>query len=218
MLHHFIPTMLLPLVVFWRSKLISIPRFRRALLFGTGLAGALALLLSLPINASPHTSARVVGSAVEDRSAGYERADPAAFKRSEILSHLFPYAWDPAVPGEAYGGSPLMWNFYAHPRGDTPRQVNYVIQSSEDPAPTGWQLLAVEGEAALYLRSEAVWKRHLALRPPSPGGSPLYDIPRGIIFRSVPLDEGPRIINLVDVLEGVGVDLEPVLVRLGVSR
>jgi hypothetical protein len=182
------------------------------------VAGVAALVLSLPSDPAPHTSARLVGSAIEDRLGGYEVLDPAVFRRSSMLRHLFPYDWNPSVPSGSYGGSPLAWNYYAHQPSAPRREVNYVLQAAGDPPPTGARLLVREEGVALYVRSDAVWSSHRAIRPPTPAGSPLYAVPRGILFRSVPLTNGPPIINLVDVAERAGIDVEPLLTRLGVKR
>jgi hypothetical protein len=55
------------------------------------------------------------------------------------------------------------------------------------------------------------------MRPPTPPGSRVYDIPRGILFhRPWPLAEGPHIIDVVATLKGAGIDVVPFLTRLGV--
>ena len=178
----------------------------------------IALLISLPNDATPHTTARRISESIEVRIGGYETLAPAVFRSSEMLRHLFPYDWHPSVPFDSYGGSPLVWNYYAHQQNNTARDVNYVLQSVVHPPPTGMWLLAQEGNVALYVRSDAVWEAHRTLQSPTPAGSKVYAIPRGILFRSVPLTDGPPIINVVDVIEGFGVDMDPLLNRLGVKR
>jgi hypothetical protein len=217
-LHHFVPVMLLPLAVFWRSDWVTASRYRPLVLGSTAVAGVVALLISLPRNAAPYTTARLVGATIEDRLGGYEAMDPAAFRRSELLGYLFPYAWDPRVPSASYGAPPLAWCYYENQEKGDGQEVNYILQSASDPGPAGTHLLVQQGDVALYVRSEAVWASHCALRPPTPAGSPVYAIPRGIIFRSVPLEDGPPIVNVVDLVENAGIDMEPILDRLGVKR
>ena len=217
-LHYFVPVMLIPLIVFWQNDLMAQSNRRLFKLACAGLAGILALLISLPTNFTPDTSARIVGSAIEDRIGGYEVLDPAAFKSSEILQQLFPVDWDPRVPFESYGGSPVAWNYYAHRTDGVTRNVNYVLQATTDPSPVGMRIVAVEGNVALYVRSKSVWASHRDLRPPTPAGSRVYGIQRGIIFRSVPLKNGPPIIAVVDVIESFGIDMDPILNRLGAKR
>ena len=72
--------------------------------------------------------------------------------------------------------------------------------------------------AALFLRSDALWQVHRALRPPSPAGSVVYYIPRGVLFRSVPNERDTYVLDVVAALERHGFPMEPVLARLGVKR
>ncbi len=217
-LHYFVPVMLLPLVILWRSDLVSVPRYRPWILGCTAAAGFAALLISLPKTSSVDMSARLVGGAIEDRLGDYEAFDPRVFKGSELLYHLFPSDWDAKVPFESYGGSAVAWNYYAHHKDGANHDVNYVLQQSTDPPPAGMRGLAQEGTAVLYVRSDSVWTGHRALRPPTPAGSPVYEIPRGMLFRSVPLKGGPQIISVLDLLEGLGIKTDPILHRLGVKH
>jgi len=217
-LHYFVPVMLLPLVIFWRNELVTAPRYRPLILGCTAAAGFAALLMSLPRDSSPDISARLVGRAIEDRIGGYEAFEPHLFKGSELLYHLFPTDWDPRVPFESYGGSAVAWNYYAHQKGVLSSDVNYVLQATAAQPPAGMRLVAQEGTAALYLRSDSVWAGHRALRPPTPAGSRVYEIPRGMMFRSVPLKDGPQIISVLDILERLGIDTHRLLHRLGAEH
>jgi len=80
------------------------------------------------------------------------------------------------------------------------------------------KLISEEKGVALYVLDESVWVRHRAIRPPFPAGSPIYAIPRGILFRSIPLESGPKIFNVVEIIENLGFDMDPILDRLGVKR
>ncbi len=216
-LHYFVPVMLLPLAVFWRNSGLLNTRFRPWLLACAGAAAAVALVLSLPQDARPHTTARLIGAAAEDRVGEYNRVAPATFRRAELFNRLFPYDWSPDVPLKSYGGSPLVWNYYAHQPKTITQPINYVLQPAEQPAPLGLRLVARDEDTALYLKNDSLWATHLAIRPPTPAGSPIYTIPRGIIFRSVPVDKGPPIINVVQVLEASGFDMSEMLNRAGVK-
>jgi hypothetical protein len=217
-LHYFIPVMILPLVIFWQTDFLG-QRVKRTMLFSAVLVtGIAALLISLPENFIPDTSARLVGSTMQDRIGGYDTLDPAAFKRTDLLYSLFPVDWDPRVPDESYGGSSLAWNYYMNRTSDSPREINYVIQRTSDPAPSGMELFAQEGDFSLYIRNKAVLAKQRALRPFSPAGSRIYQIPRGMMFRSVPLKNGPPIIEVVQVIEGMGFNLNPILYKLGVEQ
>jgi hypothetical protein len=217
-LHYFIPVMILPLVVFWQNDLLTVQKLRPIILGLTGVAGIIALILSLPSDATPDTSARTVGSAIRENIGGYDVVKPEVFRSSEILYELFPVDWDPRVPFESYGGSDLTWNFYAHHSENAADKINYIVQRESEPPPAGTRLIAQKDGVTLYVLSDSAWQSHIALRPPTPAGSRVYSIPRGLIFRSVPLEGGPPIIDMIKVLEALGIDLDPILDRLGVSR
>jgi hypothetical protein len=223
-LHHYVPAMLLPLAVFWRDVLSRPPAGRRWLLAATAVAGLAALWLSLPRAANVYTAGRHVGETIDDRVSGYADADPRALRRALLLRELLPPDWDPRVPQSLHGGSELTWNVYArrHPaKAASPAPesaVNYVLQEARDPAPPAMRLIAANPDGALYVRDERVWAEHRALRPAASVGSRLYEIPRGMLFRTMPPpDDGPAIISVVDVLEAIGVDTRALLAWLGVS-
>lgn len=200
-LHHFIPAMLLPLVVFWRTAPEASGRLRRGVLAATALAGLAALWLSLPADAGPRMEPRWVGSLLEHRTPGYDRLDPRVFRRAELLERLFPMDWDRRVPAQSYGGSPLVWNHYAYAAGPG-RRANYVLQDAGAPPPPGMERVAQEAGAALYVRDRALWGRQLALRPPTPAGSSLFAVHRATLFPLLryQLEDVPRLVRVKDVL------------------
>jgi hypothetical protein len=215
-LHYYIPVMILPLVVFWRIERFS--RLVRPAVFGMAnlWIGLLALGLSLPANPTADLSGRQVGSAIRVATGDYQNLDPTVYRSSMLLAKLFPYDWDPLVPYSSYGASPLVLNYYAHHPSGTVEPV-ILVQDQVKAPPSGWVLLLSQEQFRIYVRDLDVLKGLQDLRPPTPAGSPLYSLPRGLIFRSVPLTNGPRIYNLVEVLTGWGFDLDPLLNRLGVQ-
>ncbi len=215
-LHYYIPAMILPLVVFWR-----IDRFNkqvRPVVFGMAslLLGFLAFYLSLPANPEIDLSGRQVGSAIRVATGDYQNLDSTVYRSSMLLAKIFPYDWDPLVPYLSYGASPLVLNYYAHHPSSAVDTV-ILIQDQAKAPPLGWGLLLSQEQFHIYVRDLKTLKDLQGLRPPTPAGSLLYSLPRGLIFRSVPLINGPRIYNLVDVLTGWGLDLDPLLNRLGVQ-
>lgn len=215
-LHHFVPVMILPLVVFWRAA--DGAKSRRHLMLGAVAAAALiSLFLSLPRDAGPEAVSRQVGFSVDDRTAGYDRSDPRTFRRGDLLATVFPRGWEASVPEKSFGGSPLVWLYYAHhaPSGRVP---NYVLQPLVAPPPPDMRFLTADKDAALYLRSDSVWRSHLALRPPTPAGSATYEVSRSTMLRSVPAHNGPRIFSVVDALGSMGFDTALIIQRLGVTR
>ncbi|MCP4609839.1 MAG: hypothetical protein GY845_14115 [Planctomycetes bacterium] len=208
-LHYFVPAMLIPLIVFWRYDFISNPRHRKLNLTCIGVIGIISLLISLPNNAAPNMSARLVGEAIEDRTGGYHELDPIAKRRFFLaLCHLFPSSAARKVPHESYGGSPDQWYYYANRANGTTRNVNYVIQLSDHPPPVGMKLIVKKEGVALFVRSESLWANHCALRPPTPVESGIYAIQRDMLFLGRPksMENIPDIIDLKEILERFGLD------------
>jgi hypothetical protein len=178
-LHYFVPAMVLPLVVFWRTA----PDLWR----GKGLSAAVtaaalvALVLSLPAHKGPELTARPVGAAIDDRMPGYDETRSESFARSELLSTLLPRDAHHTVPDSSYGGSPLSWFYYAH-RASSPRPVHYVFQRAADPAPPGARLSGTRGDAALYVVDEAGLAQDRAYRPPNTVAR-IYRISKHTLFR-----------------------------------
>lgn len=200
-LHHFVPAMILPLAVFWRGHPPLDPRRRVGLLAATAAAGVAALWISLPRSARPFQEGRLVGAAIEDRTTGYDLSDPQAFHSTILLREILPVGWDPAVPEHSFGGSSLVWNYYAHHR-DAQGIGDYLVQPLPEAAPPGARLLASTSETALYVRSETALRTHRALRPPAPAGSRIYWIPKWMLFHGpAPPGGGVRIGNLRDWLK-----------------
>jgi hypothetical protein len=213
-LHHFVPAMILPVVV--AARAVEERPFGGRLVPAWLVAGVVAVALSLPRTFAIHTAGRDVGRTIVARTGDYTNSDPGVFHASTLLAQLFPYDWDPAVPS-VYGGSPLVWNHYAR-RSSDPTGAIYVLQSDSFPAPSGFRLVARDSGAAVYVGDEATWARHRLLTPPTPAGAFAYTVERGTLFRSVPRGDGPPVVFVVDVLERLGVDVDPLLARLGVSR
>jgi hypothetical protein len=190
-LHYYVPAMLLPLAVFWREDWVDLAR-RRMLLAATALGCIVALFFSWPENAAPYLAAREVGTAIDDRVGGYEVSSAAQFRASALLNKLMPPDWDASVPRRAHGGSALTWNFYAHVPDSTP--PNYILQRVGDPARSGTWQLATDGEFNLFVVDSVIWQGHRNVRPHSPAGAQVYQIPRAVLFKSG--SEGLRIFNV----------------------
>ena len=218
-IHYFVPTMLLPIVIFWRGRLALDPAGRTWVPALTVAGALVALMISIPADASPHPTARRIGATMDAPDDGYDARGAVAIGRSEVLAHLFPFDWDPAVPDTAYGGSPLVWNYYAHQPKSGPYVAQYVILEEHRPAPPGMSLLARDAGAALYFRDPNAMARDRTIKLPSPAGSPVYFIPRWMIFRSIPVARGQRpLIAVVDILEHLGFPMDGVLRAFGEQR
>lgn len=216
-LHHFVPAMVLPVAVagrLWSGAAPGAVGWRRVWQLGA----AVAVLLSLPRSFELQDGRRAVSGTISETVGDYGRSDPAVLRATPLLHAILPYDFESSVPDSAYGGSPLAWNHYAH-HGALSAGSNYLLARSDQPAPVGMRVLAADSGAVLYLRSDSVWRAQLALRPPTPVGSPIYVIDRGILFhRPWPLQRGPHIFDTAAILARLGIDVTPLLARLGVRR
>ena len=218
-LHYFIPVMLIPLIVFWRIIIHTLSESKLKWTYAaTTITGIAALILSFPTSFSIDTSAQAVGETIENRVPGYESHNPAVYRSAALFTDLFPYDWDPEVPDRSYGGSTLVWNFYTFHKKDPHPLINYVLQDLHEKPPDEMRLFASNSEFGLYIRDESVLASQRALRPNTPAGSSLYIIPRSFLFHSVSSSGGPAIINVLDVLQNAGLNVSPLLQKLGIEN
>ncbi|MEP7343695.1 MAG: hypothetical protein ABI877_00450 [Gemmatimonadaceae bacterium] len=215
-LHHFVPAMLLPVPVALRALIGEPQTLRRWSVAWCG-AAIIAVVLSLPREFVVHTDGQKVGASINLDLGDYATSSPDLFRHAMFLDQLFPYDWDPRVPFESYGGSPLVWSRYAS-HGALPPTANYRMQRVGAPVPAGMHRVAADSTVELYARDMMQWVADQARRPPTPAGSATYYIPRGILFHAVPNTDGPTIIDVVATLERLGIDMTPILARLGVKR
>ncbi|MBL8961112.1 MAG: hypothetical protein JNJ98_14750 [Gemmatimonadetes bacterium] len=216
-LHHFVPAMVLPMVVAWRQVQQSSASAWVAPAWAGG--AALAAVLAFPLGRTAiHHDGREVGARVLVRVPGYAAAEAAPMRAGTLLDRLFPYDWDATVPA-SYGGSPLVWSHYARHDGAPGPETNYIVQPDTMPVPDGFALAGRDSAGAVVLvRSDSLLAVDRARRPPTPAGSRWLDVPRGILFHGIPLAGGPRIIDVAATLAAAGLDPAPVLERLGVKR
>jgi hypothetical protein len=107
---------------------------------------------------------------------------------------------------------------YAQRPATASPDVNYILTAPDQAPPPGAVLRARNEAGAVFVISEELWQRHRDLRPATPAGARVYHNQRGILFRSVPLKDGPWILDLPAVLGRLGVDVEALVRRLGVER
>ena len=216
-LHHFVPAMVLPMVVAWRQ--VQQPSASAWVAPGWAAVAALAAGLAFPWGRTTiQRDGQAVGARVLVRIPGYHDAEAAPMRAGTLLDRLFPYDWDGTVPA-TYGGSPLVWSHYARHAADPGPETNYIIQPATMPVPDGFSLAGRDSAGAVVLvRSDSLLAVDRARRPPTPAGSRWLDVPRGILFHGIPLVGGPQIIDVAASLAAAGLDPAPLLERLGVKR
>ena len=178
-LHYYVPAMLLPWIVLWSHERSPSgdKRIRRLVLLG--LVAAFAL--SWPVGYRLDRTAYVVGAAIHEGVGDYASSDPTVFAASDLLREVLPLDWDPDVPQESYGGSPLVWLRYAS-RGAGGEGAALVLLGASDAAPEGARVLSSSPDATLYVRDVAAWRSLRDLQPPTLAGAPLYRIPKWALY------------------------------------
>jgi hypothetical protein len=177
-LHHFVPAMILPIVVFWR---VALRRSSRRWLVGAAYAGGIvALIASLPRHFEIDRSMRQIGGAVAYRIGDYGSSRVSAHRESyrgrDLLHRLFAPDWEVADPSaELVGGMQLI--YYAT-KAVQPGRTNYVVQPLSQPRPPGYSKLAEDEAAAVYINDLARWRQDRFRPRRVDYRSRIYEIPR----------------------------------------
>lgn len=195
LLHHFMPAMLVPLVVFWRHPLLA-GRHGPLLRAGAVAGLAAAFVLAWPREMRLHTFDREIGREVLASGPVFE-GSPGAGPRlpgdrfpdfnpvaldiaHELLGRTFPIGWTEADAQESFFGGPLVWYYYStfpRPEGLVP---NYLIRPLAEPGEG--TLLAEHLGYGLYVRDADLHARHRSTKLPVNTGAPLLATPRDVIF------------------------------------
>ncbi len=205
-LHHFVPAMLIPISVLWRSPLrvglTAGPAGWSAMAMTTGIAAALCW----PAHFALHVQSRAIGEAIEWNVPGYALAAPESFRAAELLEAIVPVDYAAEVPAQTFGTSPLVLAYYARQRRSG-SSVSFVLHPAKEPPPAGFPaLLGANPEFALHARSASTPDRYRALSPPSPAGRPWLGRPRNELFGR--MGEAPRwrYLDLLAVARSLGLD------------
>jgi hypothetical protein len=178
-LHHFVPVMILPIAVFWR---IVLQRPQHRWLVGAALvAGAAALVMSLPRHFEIDRTMRRIGNATVYRIGEYGSPDNHKHRESytgqKLLRQLFAAGWDVADPStELVGGLQLI--YYATQPLKPGTVTNYVVQLKSEPPPARFSKLGEDETAAIYIRDVDRWERDRFQPLRTDYRSRLYEIPR----------------------------------------
>lgn len=171
-LHYFVPAMIVALLLYWRTELTRVETSGATLPALAGVAVAVALYLSWPVERGFYTATRDLGRRIDVSAiAGYDQAQNTAWAHLDDLSQLFPKDMEPAVPGEVYGGSPLAFHIYAEQAGGDDAAKPYAFTPDAD------------GQWRPVVRDQAAFARDRVLTPTGSRGSSLYDIPRDLLFQ-----------------------------------
>lgn len=209
LLHHFIPAMIPPLIVMWRSPLMQDARFAVALRSLAAALIAVSTWLSWP-EMKMHTFERVIGQHVltqgpifdvgpkgdGDRWPGFDQKglDVAHV----LLGKLFPMTYGEDDPKTRYYGAPLVWWYYSQFPRPEGQVVNYVVKPLDQATAADGAAVETEQGYGLYIRDPALYRQHAQTRLPVDTGAAIYVTPRTVIYgRGVRTRDGRRVFDLV---------------------
>jgi hypothetical protein len=174
-LHHFMPAMVLPMVVFWRMALAGAWRWRA---HAALLAASVSLVVSLPRSAALGRSTRTIGQTIAAR---YGPDGDAWRPRRWALpgvSSLFLLDWDVSRPDVERVGEPAALLYYSTREPANDAAVNYVIQPIGTIAPPGFTAVARDERVVAFVQDTARWRRERFSPPRTDYRARIYDIPR----------------------------------------
>ena len=190
LLHHFIPAMIPPLVVMWRSPLVALP-FARLVVLG-GLV--LGTWLAWPKDMGLHHHDRDFAAFIATEGPRYDSAAPLDGERfrgfapaaldtfHELFGQLLPIGYGDTEPGERFYGAPLVWWFYSEFPKPEGQKINYVIKPLSDATPEDGTLFKDYDGYGLYIRDMALFDEQRALKLPYDTGAAILATPRDVIF------------------------------------
>ncbi|MGB3179084.1 MAG: hypothetical protein WBA90_14530 [Albidovulum sp.] len=194
LLHHFIPAMIPPLVIMYRSQLWSDARFAMPL---RGAATALLILstwLSWPGEMKMHGFEREIGQHVTTEGPIFERnprGDGDRFRGFDqsaldvahvLLGKLFPITYGEDDPKDHFYGAPLVWWYYSEFDKPEGQVINYILKPIDQATEADGTLFDSLDGYGLYIPDMALYQAHGATQLPVDTGASIYVTPRRVIY------------------------------------
>jgi len=184
-LHHFVPVMILPVVVYWRVALAGDARWPAG---AAALAAAVSLVLSLPHSFPADRPTRELGRAIDVRVGNLNGDWPAyrdALQARIGVRLLFRPEWEVADAARERVGDALGMLYYAWGTRTAADTVNYVIQLEGAVPPAGFSAVGIRRGLAVFVRDTARWRRDRETPPSTDFRAALYLIPRSTLYKSI---------------------------------
>ena len=181
-LHHFVPVMILPLIVLWRLVLFRTNDYWPAL--ATSASAALFIWLSLPQHFEISRTFRDIGSRTTYLVGNYQ-GDFDAYREAILgtgsLYAFFSPEWKVADPAtELVGGDQLL--YYARHTGQPAADTNYLVLPAGSTPPHEFKLLDSDETTSSWVKDTAQWDAD-RYHPPATGyRSRRYEISRETSF------------------------------------
>lgn len=182
-LHYFAPAMVLPVIVFWRSRLQAPTPSRWPVpLAITGCC--VALWLSLPRDLVVKQSMRALGQQTDLRI-GHYSADfqPTLERAAALFASAFTLDWDLMDPATEWGGQPAAWLYYASRPKRQGTQVQFLAQPAFLAPPEGFRKLGGSARDVLYVCDMGAFQQWRSNPPRADYAAFVYRLPRTTLFR-----------------------------------
>lgn len=181
-LHYFAPAMVLPVIVFWRSRLQAPTPSRWPV--PLAIAGCCAALwVSFPQHSVANQSMRTLGQQTELGIGDYSTDYQSTLERAaELFASAFTVDWDLIDPATEWGGQPAAWFHYASrpkPRGT---QIQFLAQAASLPPPEGFQKIGASTRDVLYVRDMRIYRQWCSNPPSADYAASVYRLPRTTLF------------------------------------
>jgi len=178
-LHHFVPVMVLPAVVYLRS-------FDTAGAMRLGAVGcAIGFALTLPVQTNADREQRALGRRMVFDLGSYGGAPGPhrqAIKAREVIFELFPANWDvPDADVERIGLAHSLLH-YSMQYGTPLDEADYVIRPADIEAPSGFTEVGRRDGAVAYARDLGVLADDRRSAPGRGFGNPRFVVPRETLF------------------------------------
>ncbi|MGQ0643306.1 MAG: hypothetical protein ACT4P6_21380 [Gemmatimonadaceae bacterium] len=183
-MHHFVPVMLLPMVVFWRMIM------RATISWPAPLAAAVTaacLWLSLPRRFDVDRSRRQVGCRTAYLAGDYLRdwdGHSVTLRAREPLRLLFRVSAG-SGPDRDLLLQPGPIHYYAARCKPDPATAQYVAVAAAAPAPAGLVRVGGDDTISVFVRDTAQWRAEGRNPPPTDWRSRIYSTPRETMHRTV---------------------------------
>jgi hypothetical protein len=181
-LHHFVPVMVLPLVVFWRIYLNHLEWNRNLVLSVVGFAGIISLWLSLPKSFDINRTIRPIGQKIMIEIGDYQHNFREMVRADPIYKELIPPDWMVSDRSQKLISTPLALIYYGSREKSPGTKINYIIQGCSVAPPPGFTRVAQKANAVLYVRDLHEWEADRVQQLNTKFMSPIYAIPRGTLF------------------------------------
>ncbi|WP_347313530.1 hypothetical protein [Defluviimonas sp. SAOS-178_SWC] len=192
LLHHFIPAMIPPLVVMYRSELWD--RHQPVLRIAAAVLIAISVWLSWPREMKMHGFERVIGQHVVTEGPLFESADRGDGDRFRgfdekaldiahvLLGNLFKMTYGEDDPKERYYGAPLVWWYYSEFDKPEGQAINYVLKPLDQATGADGTLFDAKDGYGLYIRDMDLYQAHATTKLPVDTGAVIYITPRTVIY------------------------------------